>query len=46
MLFTFDFFDGLLGCGVAWLVELLSLLRGGLYFFSFLVSINRLEVYE
>ena len=33
-------------CGVAWLVRLLGLLRGGLMSLAFSVSINKLEIYE
>ena len=33
-------------CGVAWLVGLLGLWRGGLLSLAFSVSINKLEVYE
>ena len=33
-------------CGVAWLVGLLGLLRGGLLSLAFLVSINKLKIYE
>ena len=33
-------------CGVAWLVGLLGLLRGGLLSLAFSVSINKLKIYE
>ena len=33
-------------CGVAWLVGLLGLLRGGLFVSCFSVSINKLKIYE
>ena len=33
-------------CGVAWLVGLLGLLRGGILSLAFSVSINKLKIYE
>ena len=33
-------------CGVAWLVGLLGLLRGGTLSLAFSVSINKLKIYE
>ena len=33
-------------CGVAWLVGLLGLLRGGLLSLAFSVSINKLKIYK
>ena len=52
MLSALRFFKGLLclwgrlACGVSWLVGLLGLWRGDLLSLAFLVSINKLEVYE
>ena len=52
VLSVFGFFKGLLylwgclACGVAWLVGLLGLLRGGLLSLAFSVSINKLKIYE
>ena len=46
VLSAFGFFEGLLYCGVAWLVGLLGLLRGGLMSLAFSVSINKLKIYE